>query len=206
MIWRLVFAVISLGISFKAVHFPGGQYPADHLLIFIHNGNSWAATGNPETRQKQVVEAASHLKVVLQILDRVLQTVVYVLPTPSGTWDFLRWVSSISFIRPPLFISDITMDSTSPNVSSLSRVIGRSSISNSPNTLTFAGEIGSPSAIRWRYPSRCTKNPSPGWIEPERTRLLGEPSTHVRPSSLRPHKPHAWSLLAGILPRQPFHP
>ena len=87
MIWRLGLAVISLGISFKAVHFPGGQYPADHLLIFIDNGNSWAVTGNPETRRKQVVEAASHLKVVLPIMDRVFQTVVYVVPTPSGTWD-----------------------------------------------------------------------------------------------------------------------
>ena len=67
--------------------FPGGQYTADHLLIFLDNGNSWAASGKPETREKRVQEAALHLKVPLRILDGAFQNMVYALPTPLGTWE-----------------------------------------------------------------------------------------------------------------------
>ena len=61
----------------------GGQYPADHVLFFIGNGNSWAFNDGSkhETRENKVIAAKEDLAVPLRFLDTCFQNVVYVIPT-----------------------------------------------------------------------------------------------------------------------------
>ena len=65
--------------------YPGGQYPVDHAVFIIDNGNGWAFSQldmKPENRDNAVIKSKGDLAILIKILEAAFQTIIYVLPTP----------------------------------------------------------------------------------------------------------------------------